>query len=177
MARASSHVNQRSGVSVRLSVTNREAVAANALRRALRAGEPVATARVDDLDAMAASSSGKIEIEALDDGGQGAIFEHLVRGAVLTVFKERVAPDQTRAVIAAFEEGAVVDVGEDVSSATLADLVRTIPELARPVGSLTAGDESPASVAAAVAFVLEGLHLSKRLNKDTASRRSVYRAR
>ena len=39
LARASSHVNQRSGVSVRLSVSNYEALAANALRRGLRAGE------------------------------------------------------------------------------------------------------------------------------------------
>jgi len=177
LARASSHVNQRSGVSVRLSVTNREAVGANALRRALRAGESFAVARVDDLDAMVASASGKIEIEALDDGSHGAIFDNLVRAAVLTVFKERVPADQTRAVITAFEEGAVADVGEDVSSPHLAELARTIPALQRPVGALTGGDESPPAVAAAVAFVLEGLHLSKRLNKDTSARRSVYRAR
>ncbi len=177
LARASSHVNQRSGVSVRLSVTNREAVGANALRRALRAGESYAVARVDDLDAMVASASGKIEIEALDDGSHGAIFDNLVRAAVLTVFKERVPADQTRAVITAFEEGAVADVGEDVSSQHLAELARPIPALQRPVGALTGGDESPPAVAAAVAFVLEGLHLSKRLNKDTSARRSVYRAR
>jgi magnesium chelatase subunit I len=181
LARSSSHVNQRSGVSVRLSVTNREAVAANALRRSLRAGEPTAVARVDDLDAMAASASGKIEIETLDDGGPngpgGTIFANLVRGAVLTVFKERVPAEQTRAVILAFEDGAVADIGEDVSAQQLAQLVRTIPALQRPVGALTGGDESPPAVAAAVAFVLEGLHLSKRLNKDTSSRRAVYRAR
>ncbi len=95
LARASSHVNQRSGVSVRLSVTNLEAVAANAVRRGLRSGERNPVARVDDLDAMAASSGGKIEIESLDDSGHGAVFDHLVRGAVLTVFKDRVAPEQT----------------------------------------------------------------------------------
>jgi magnesium chelatase subunit I len=177
LARTSSHVNQRSGVSVRLSVSNLEAVAANALRRSLRANEPTAVARVDDLDAMAASASGKIEIETLDDGSQGAIFANIVRGAVLTVFKERVPAEHTRAVILAFEDGAVADIGEDVSSQQLAQLVRTIPALQRPVGLLTDGDESPPAVAAAVAFVLEGLHLSKRLNKDTSQRRSVYRAR
>ncbi|MET0325822.1 MAG: sigma 54-interacting transcriptional regulator, partial [Ilumatobacteraceae bacterium] len=58
LARASTHVNQRSGVSVRLSVTNYEVVAANALRRGLRAGERVVVPRVDDLDALAASSGG-----------------------------------------------------------------------------------------------------------------------
>jgi magnesium chelatase subunit I len=46
---------------------------------------------------------------------------------------------------------------------------------------LTGGDDSTGSVAAAVAFVLEGLHLSKRLNKDASSagwgRRATYRAR
>jgi magnesium chelatase subunit I len=177
VARGSSHVNQRSGVSVRLSVTNLEAVAANALRRGLRAGETVAVARVDDLAAMSASSSGKIEIETLDDGAQGAIFDNLVRAAVLTVYRQRVPAELARAVTQAFDDGAVIDVGEDVPSTQLADQVATIPALARPVDVLTADVDSPPAVAAAVAFVLEGLHLSKRLNKDVADRRATYRAR
>ena len=48
---------------------------------------------------------------------------------------------------------------------------------ARPVTDLTGGDESAASVASAVEFVLEGLHLSKRLNKDAVGARATYRAR
>ena len=39
LARSSSQVNQRSGVSVRLSVSNYEVMSANALRRGLRLGE------------------------------------------------------------------------------------------------------------------------------------------
>src|SRR5687767_10327997 len=54
LARDNAHVNQRSGVSVRLSVSNYEALAANALRRGLRAGERAIVARVDDLEALAA---------------------------------------------------------------------------------------------------------------------------
>ena len=42
---------------------------------------------------------------------------------------------------------------------------------------LTGGDESPAAVAAAVEFVLEGLHLSKRLNKDASGASATYRGR
>ncbi|MGH9271005.1 MAG: sigma 54-interacting transcriptional regulator, partial [Ilumatobacteraceae bacterium] len=177
LARASTHVNQRSGVSVRLSVTNQEIAAANALRRGLRAGERFVVPRVDDLEALAASSGGKIEIESLDEGRDGAIFDNLVKGAVLTVFKARVAPDQTREIVTAFEEGAVAHTGEDVASADLAALVEQVPALRAPVRALTAGDESPAAVAAAVAFVLEGLHLSKRLNKDTSGARATYRGR
>jgi magnesium chelatase subunit I len=37
--------------------------------------------------------------------------------------------------------------------------------------------ESPAAVASSVEFVLEGLHLSKRLNKDAVGGRALYRAR
>ena len=44
MARSSNQVNQRSGVSVRLSVSNLEVLGANALRRGLRAGERVGRA-------------------------------------------------------------------------------------------------------------------------------------
>jgi magnesium chelatase subunit I len=177
LARASTHVNQRSGVSVRLSVTNYEALAANALRRGLRADERVVVPRVDDLDALAASSGGKIEIESLDEGREGAIFENIVKSAVLTVFKARVAPDRTREVIAAFEEGAVAHTGEDVPSTDLALMVETVPALRPVAAELAGGDESPAALAAAVSFVLEGLHLSKRLNKDAAGRRATYRGR
>jgi magnesium chelatase subunit I len=177
LARASNHVNQRSGVSVRLSVANYEALAANALRRGLRSGERSVVARVDDLEALAASSIGKIEIESLEEGREGAIFENLVRGAVLTVFKDRVEPEQTRDVVTAFEEGAIAHTGEDVTSAQLAGLVDSVPALRTPVLHLTGGDESPAAVAAAVEFVLEGLHLSKRLNKDASGNRATYRGR
>src|SRR6188768_2441657 len=177
LARDNAHVNQRSGVSVRLNVSNYEALAANALRRGLRAGERSIVARVDDLDALAASSIGKIEIEALDEGRDGAIMEHLVKGAVLTVFKDVVPPEFTRAVVDAFEEGAVAHTGEGVTSEDLARLVEQVDALRAPVAALTGGDESPAAVGAAIEFVLEGLHLSKRLNKDSSGASATYRGR
>jgi len=177
LARDNAHVNQRSGVSVRLSVSNYEALAANALRRGLRAGERSIVARVDDLDALAASSIGKIEIEALDDGREGAIFENLVKGAVLTVFKDKVDPSHTTPIVEAFEEGLVVHTGEDLSSDHLAAIVAEIPALRAPVSQLTVNDSSPAALAAAAEFVLEGLHLSKRLNKDTSGSHATYRSK
>ena len=45
------------------------------------------------------------------------------------------------------------------------------------MGDLTGGDESPAAAASAIEFVLEGLHLSKRLNKDAVGSRATYRSR
>ena len=177
LARSSNQVNQRSGVSVRLSVSNYEALSANALRRGLRSGETNIVARVDDLGALAASSMGKIEIESIDEGRDGAIMESLIKGAVLTVFKDVVPPEQTRAVVDAFEEGAVAHTGETMTSTELAAVAEQVDALKTPVKILTGGDESPGAVAAAVEFILEGLHLSKRLNKDANGDSATYRSR
>ena len=177
LARSSNQVNQRSGVSVRLSVSNYEALSANALRRGLRSGETNIVARVDDLGVLAASSMGKIEIESIDEGRDGAIMESLIKGAVLTVFKDVVPPEQTRAVVDAFEEGAVAHTGETMTSTELAAVAEQVDALKTPVKILTGGDESPGAVAAAVEFILEGLHLSKRLNKDANGDSATYRSR
>ena len=177
LARANANVSQRSGVSVRLSVSNYEVLCANALRRALHSGERDVVPRVCDLEALPASTLGKVEIEALEEGREGAIVEQLLRGAVLTVFKERIPFDQYRDVIAAFEEGVVAHVGEDVSSTDEAALLEQVPALRPAVSTLAGGDESPAGLASAVEFVLEGLHLLKRLNKDSSGARATYRSR
>ena len=177
LARSSNHVNQRSGVSVRLSVANYEALAANALRRALRSGESEAVARIDDLDALAATSIGKIEIEALEDGREGVVFENLLRQAVLSAFRDLVDPSLTTPVVEAFEEGAVAHTGEGLLSAELAALASEVPGLADAVAPLVGPTASEPAVASAVEFVLEGLHLSRRLNKDEASSGATYRSR
>ena len=177
LARSSSQVNQRSGVSVRLSVSNFEVLGANALRRGLRAGERSVVPRVCDLEALAASSGGKIEIESLEEGRDGIILENLVKAAVLTVFKERVDSAEVRDVVAAFEDGVIAHTGHDMTSAELARLVEEVPALRVPVAHLTGGDESPSAVAAAVEFVLEGLHLANRLNKIETDGRVHYARR
>jgi magnesium chelatase subunit I len=177
LARDSAHINQRSGVSVRLTVSNHEVLVANAIRRALHHGERDVSPRVSDLDALAASTMGKVEIEALDDGRDEQIADHLVKAATLSVFKSSVDPGALRDVVIAFDEGRIVHTGEDINSAELARLVEDVPALREPVASLAGGDESPAVVASAVELVLEGLHLSKRLNKDAIGTRATYRSR
>jgi magnesium chelatase subunit I len=176
LARQSPHINQRSGVSVRLSIANFETMEANAVRRALRLGESDAVPRVSDLDALASSTSGKVEIETLDEGRDEQVVDRLIKAAVLSVFKERCPIDQLRGVVDAFEDGSVVHAGDDVPAASYVELLGRMPDLRRQVVTL-AGSESPAAVASAVEFVLEGLHLSKRLNKDAAGARATYRGR
>jgi magnesium chelatase subunit I len=177
LARQSPHVNQRSGVSVRLTVANRETLIANAARRALRLGETDIVPRIADLEALASSTQGKIEIESVDEGRDGQVVEQLLRAAVLTVFRDRLPIERLRTVLEAFDGGEVVHTGDDVAAVDEAALVESIPALREPVLELTGGDESPAAIASAVEFVLEGLHLSKRLNKDALGGKATYRSR
>jgi len=177
LARDSAHVNQRSGVSVRLSVSNEETMVANAMRRALRAGETEVVPRVSDLEAIAASTGGKVEIDSLEEGREGQILDHLLRSAVLTVFRDVVPPDTLLSVVAEFDGRPPVECGEDVPSAAYVGLCEGMPALAQLVTQLVGEPSSPGKVASAVELVLEGLHLSKRLNKDAVGPRAQYRAR
>ncbi len=178
LARQSPHINQRSGVSVRLSVANYETLVASAARRALRLGESEAVPRISDLDSLASSTSGKVEIETIDEGRDGHVIERLVQQSVLTVFKASVPSDRLRDAVADFdgEEGRVVHTGDDIPATQFVEVLGQLPALESLVLSL-AGEESPAAVASATEFVLEGLHLAKRLNKDAAGSRATYRAR
>jgi magnesium chelatase subunit I len=177
IARSSSHVNQRSGVSVRLSVSNYETLAANAVRRALRMGETQVAPRVSDLASLAASTAGKVEFETTEDGRESAILESIVKTAVLQVFKQRVTGEKIREVVEAFDGGVVLHAGEDVESVAYGAMFTDIPALRELVAQIVGADATPAVVASAVEFVLEGLHLSKRLNKDSTGSRATYRSR
>ncbi len=184
LARQSPHINQRSGVSVRLTVSNLETLAANATRRSLIHGETEVVPRVSDLEALASSTAGKVEIESLEEGRDEQIVDHLLRAAVLTVFKDHFSLEDFRDVLEAFDDQTIVSAGDDVSSADYVRLLESIPALRAPLAQLLGGDAatvsqaySPAVIASATEFVLEGLHLSKRLNKEAVGARAQYRGR
>jgi len=181
LARRSTHLNQRSGVSVRLSIANYETLVASAVRRALRTGEPVAVPRVSDLSSLVPSTQGKIEVEAMEEGHEDEVVAQLVAAATLSVFRRRVTLDDPASIVAAFHDQVVVHVGDDLPSAAylavLADLPELEPATRKLAGPEAADAESPALMASAMEFLLEGLHLTKRLNKDASGARALYRGR
>jgi magnesium chelatase subunit I len=176
LARRSPHVNQRSGVSARLSITNYETLVANAARRALINGEREVVPRVSDLDALAASTSGKIEIETLDDGRENQVLDRILKAATLEVFRARVKPERLGPIVSSFEDGSIVHTGEDVPASEYRDLLAKLDGMRAVLADLSVG-ESPAGIASGIEFVLEGLHLTKRLNKDAVGSRATYRGR
>ena len=167
LARRSSEVSQRSGVSVRVTIANHETLAAAALKRAVRLGEASAAPRISDLPAVVASTAGKIELETLgDETREDRVVEKLVARAVVNVFNRHFALSELLPLVERFEEEALeAEVGELVPSRVHGELTAAVPELAAAVARLDAG-ESAAGIASAAEFVLEGLHLNRRLNKE-----------
>lgn len=181
LARKAPEISQRSGVSVRVSVANLEVLRAAALKRGVRLGESSAAPRVSDLGAVIASTAGKIEIESVgDESPEERIVERLITKALFTTFNRRVDIDALAGVVEAFESGLVMETGDGVPSRSYVRWMHEVPGLGEAVRRLTATDgseaaESPALVASAVEFLLEGLHLQRRLNKDRAARGALYR--
>jgi len=171
-ARRSPDINQRSGVSVRASVDNYESLLANAFRRALRVGEYQVVPRISDLPFIIPSLQGKLEFEAMEEGQEDRIMDRIVQDAVRSVFDRHFDVDQLDEIAMAFNDGLSIETGEGMASTEYAEAFGLVPGLAEAIAS-TAGESEP-SRAAAVEFLLEGLHLHKLLNKYTVSGRSSY---
>jgi magnesium chelatase subunit I len=177
LARRSPLVNQRSGVSVRLTIANYESVVANALRRTLRTGSDAVVPRISDLAAVVPSTQGKIEIEAMEEGHEHEVVAQLVAAAVLLVFREHVVLEDAAEIVGTFDDEVVVHVGDDLAASDYEEVLSALPSLAPATRRIAGDDAGDEEMAAALEFLLEGLHLTKRLSKDASGPRALYRQR
>jgi len=175
-ARASNEINQSSGVSVRITINNYESVLANAEKRAVRCGEREVVPRITDLHAVLASMAGKIELEyAGEEKKESDLIDRLLSRAVQKVFDRAVTLESLKKVIEYFEGGGGVEVSDRMPAVDYLEGVRGIPGLREAIVAL-GPFESPALVAAASEFLLEGLHVHQKLNKDREGGRFTYRS-
>jgi magnesium chelatase subunit I len=168
LARRSHDVSQRSGVSVRMSVANYENIVSNATRRAIRLGERQTAPRISDLAGVVASTTGKIEIEVLGEIQEDQIVDKLIQGAVSTVFNRYFSVRDFDRLVLAFDNGLTVDASEMMPVHDYVHQLSHLDGVADAVPLLDVGG-NPAAVASAVEFILEGLHLNRRLNKDEST--------
>lgn len=164
-ARQSHDVSQRSGVSVRMSVANYENLVSNATRRAIRLGERQAAPRISDLAGVIASTTGKLEMETLGEVRDEQVVDKLIQSAVVSTFNRHFSVRAFERLVLAFDNGLVVDASEMLPSMDYVHQVSHIDDMREAIDKLDV-EGNPAMVASAVEFVLEGLHLNRRLNKD-----------
>ncbi|VAX23849.1 Magnesium chelatase, subunit ChlI [hydrothermal vent metagenome] len=177
-ARSSPYVNQKSGVSARLSITNYETLVANSRRRSITLGEKIVCPRISDINYLYTSSSGKIE---LDPFREESLSEHQVIGRVIEsaiekVFLERFEGAALDEMSVGVSGGKNIEVGDMVPSVDYKKIISDFTQLWEPVHEL-GGDEGDEVRASALEFVLEGLYLSGRLSRKKIGEMASYRGK
>jgi magnesium chelatase subunit I len=175
--RRSPHVNHRSGVSVRYSIGNLETLSAAAVRRAARTGEPEAVPRVCDLPAVVEAGLGRVEFDTIEEGREEEILSRALKTAELQVFRRRLSGFDFQPILSRFAQGFEAETSDLLPATDLLAQFGELPGLSKLLGRLGVEEESPGVAASAVEFALEGLHLSRRLNKDSAARAGSSRYR
>lgn len=174
LGRKSPDINQRSGVSVRISIGNYETIISNALRRAVMLSEKIAVPRISDLPYIQASTGAKIELEGFEEAREGKIIDDLVKKAVLNVFNRYYRLSEMDTLTSQFNEGFSVEISDMMKSNIYVRNVKEIIGLAEVIRVIT-DSERPEVIASATEFVLEGLHVNKRLNKTKSEGKTIYR--
>jgi len=173
-ARKSNEINQSSGVSVRVTINNFESLISNAEKRSLRCRENEIVPRVSDLNAILASTSGKIEMEYVgEDKKEDDLVEKLLNRSIVKVFDQYFSLNSLQKIVEYFNSGWGVEVSDQMASQDYLQDIKEIPGLKEAIRSLGIQD-SPSLMASATEFVLEGLHLHQKLNKEIEGGRVTY---
>lgn len=180
--RASTFVDQGSGVSARLTIALLENVVSNAERRALHLGIASTTPRIADLFAAISAITGKIELVYEGEReGPLSVARALLGKALKTVF-DRTFPDPYEETAGArvyerlskwFAAGNRVTVSDRTPpDAYLTELSR-VPELDVLARNFLPTEEAEGR-GAVMEWILEGLHQASILSKETMQRESHY---
>jgi magnesium chelatase subunit I len=173
-ARSAPEVNQSSGVSVRVTINNYETLIASAEKRALRCDEHEIVPRITDLPAIAASTVGKLEFDyGLEQDGESSVFDRLLGRAVKAAFDANADSAILASVVEYIGQGWGIAVSDTMPSSEYLAGISSVPGLREAVDRL-GPFESPGLMASATEFLLEGLHLHERLNREREGGRFTY---
>ena len=173
LARRNPEINQRSGVSLRLTIANYEVMVAQAYRRGARNGT-LSAPRISDLPYLLPTTIGKLEFETVEDDREVPIITSIIDRAVANTYAGLSETGVFEKLIDVFdEEGYTLDTGENIEDRNYLQLVDKVPGLREELAKIS-GTAEIACVISALEFVLEGLHLTKRLNKIQKDGQNSY---
>ena len=159
---------------VRVTINNYESIISNAEKRALRCKENEIVPRISDLHSILASTSGKIEMEYVgEDKKEDELVEKLLNRSIVKVFDQYFSLNSLQKVVEYFNSGWGVEVSDQMASQDYLEGIKEIPGLKEAIRTLGI-QESPTLMASATEFVLEGLHLHQKLNKEIEGGRVTY---
>lgn len=183
-ARQSEFVEQKSGVSARMSISVMENIISNAERRAIMNGEMTIFPRITDLQSVLPGMSGKIEL-VFEGEQEGAVkvSKALIGKSVRSVFKKYFPdPNLKRSkkdevlpssgiyydIIKWFEDGNSIELSDDMSFKEFYSSLKKVKGLEPVVRKNIAGLENEFELATMMEFVLEGLHQNSKIAREEA---------
>ena len=122
-ARKSKFVDQASGVSARLSLSNYRTMIASARQRGALLNEKPAVPRISDLGHLYSSSLGKLELDMMGSHqmSERQVLDAIMADAIRTVFEEYVDRHGLEEISEIFSQGVKIEVGDMLPSAQYAE--------------------------------------------------------
>ena len=174
-ARSSPDISQHSGVSCRITIRSFEAILGSALRRCLALQEKKLVPRITDIESTFPAMMGKLELEyGGQDKKESEIVEDLAKRAVKVVFDEHFKVDRLYSIVDSFSNGIGAEISQSIPSKEYMDGMKNVPGLHDAVKALV-NPKNPAEASSAIEFILEGLHLSNKLNREVVEGVKVYK--
>lgn len=196
-ARKSEFVDQKSGVSARLTIAAMENLVSNAERRAILTNDTTIVPRITDLPHVLPGMSGKIELVFEgEQEGPAKVGRALIGKAVREIFKKyypdplqrkpsRSSTNDPRAstedpeygkVTAWFEAGNKIEISDDMPLDTYQaelDKVKGLRELTKK--HMNIAESNKYEFASAMEFTLDGLHQFSKIAKDEVDHNVEYK--
>lgn len=186
-ARKSEFVDQKSGVSVRMTITSLENLISNAERRAIMHNEKIVVPRICDLYAALPAITGKIELvyEGEQEGDINvakALIGKAVKSVFLNYFPEpyssmKKGENVYNEVVNWFKNNNSIAISDDMNTSEYLKQLEKVKGLKqitfRYMNLKENGDAG--ELGAAMEFLLDGLHQNSMLSKDVIDTKTSYR--
>ncbi len=193
-ARKSEFVDQKSGVSARLTIAAMENLVSNAERRAILLGDAVVVPRICDLAHVLPGMTGKLELVFEgEQEGSVKVSKALVGKAVRETFKmyfpdplkKRGRPSQEQGgkpddpeygkIIQWFESGNVVEISDDMTLERYSHELDKVKGLREFTKRHMKNIDERYEVPSVLEFVLDGLHQNSKIAKDEIDHVTSYK--
>ncbi len=196
-ARKSEFVDQKSGVSARLTISAMENLVSNAERRAILTGDSVIVPRICDLPYVLPGLTGKVELVFEgEQEGSVKVGKALLGKAVRETFrryfpdplKKRPRPTQQGQgprhepedpeygkIVRWFETGNVIELSDEMPVGDYAAALNAVAGLKEVTVKYMGNVEKKYELPSVMEFVLDGLHQNSKIAKDEVERATRYK--
>lgn len=193
-ARKSEFVEQKSGVSARMTISAMENLVSNAERRSILNNEKIIFPRITDLNATLPGMTGKIELVFEgEQEGPVKVSRALIGKSVREIFKkyfpdplqkkrrqgelkdQASSADPYAEIVKWFEEGNFLELSDDMNFDEYFTSLKRVEGLEKTVKKYIKTVENEYELASLMEFMLDGLHNNSKIAKDDIEDGISYR--